>query len=812
MAETPALGARLAALYQRVWKTCATLMLVIWPLRLNIILAAIAWYALCGIDQSLDAQRALINEFAADGLWRRFGVTVAACAAFAGNLWFWSRATLDIVFPNGISDPLASSFGTWIPRVLGVVPPLAMAWSTITFIYQRLFDGETQQGIWQLVIALVCWLVLAGVLGFSYYARRRVIKKIQDDLKANKDPGFLGHFVAPATEDSKIVRLLDVVLPKGLTWLLFGATGLRSLGPGAQIALITGFFVGSMMVFFAVFEPVLAAGIGAGPIIPIGPLATLMFGIAVWVVILHPFMIASIRGRFPLVVLIVLTFGISGWLGWNENHAVRFSQNAPIEQPIHIKDDFVRWVAERHQEGRQFPVFIVAAEGGGIRAAYFTAMALSVLDKEVPRFREHLYAISGVSGGSVGAALYATMVRDQEASSEGPVPVGPPDDDERLLIRQTQNALSRDLLSPVLARLLTSDLAIEAIPFVPSLGPRLALPDRARALEHAAEDAYVAALGRTPRYSLDMSFYALRPTPGPGQRSNVPALVFNTTRVETGERIIVSHLTLDDPPPSSDAPPAPRLVPDGPPFNPTALHSLVQRDLAISTAAFLSARFPVVTPAGTFKAPDPRFNKETKHRLADGGYFENSGTATALNIVHHLANLVTAARANPAYSPLDDVCIHVIQLRFREQTPDDKHSYDEIASPIRALMNTRGARGELSRDTIQHALTLIQHPKQPVPTDTPDAENPDASPEAEHTKETPVDDEVICLEYTSGKIPIPLGWFLSTPACRSIEIQLTEYDEKAKSAPEVMRQMGEAARSMKAKNAEAIEAIRAHFK
>ena len=817
MAEGDGGGSRGGAAYQRIWGVCATVSSVLWPLRLNIILAIIAWYAICGVDQSLDAQRALINEFAADGLRRRFVVTVLACAAFAGNLWFWSRTTLDIVFPDGLTNPLARRVATWAPRVLGVVPPLAMAFATYTLFPDTADSRQFGQSVLQLIVAMCAWLALAAGLMYSYILRRQVIESLDAKRARNERLGFLGHFAKPTSDDARIVVLLDYILPKFLSRLAFTATGLRRLSPAAQVSLIAGFFLGAIMIFFAIFEPGFAAGFDVGFIIPVGPLATLMLGIAIWVVILHPFMVASVKWRFPLVLFIVITFGVSGWLERNQNHSVRFLRAAPGVRPAEIEEDFRAWIKERNQPGRPFPVFVVATEGGGIRAAYFTSLVLSILDRDVPHFRSHLYAVSGVSGGSVGAAVYATMVRNQELSPEPAAGAQTEEVDRDVLIRHTQRILSRDLLSPVLARALTSDLAIEAVPWVPDVGERLALPDRARALEHAAEEAYFDAVGSTPAYSMSRSFYGLRPRPGGAEPSDVPALVLNTTRVETGERIVVSHLTLEpvqatarpDVSPSTN-----EYIPEGPPLNPVALHSLVERDLAVSTAAFLSARFPVVTPVGTFVAPDPRFGgKPMKHRLADGGYFENSGTATALNLVHRLAAAIETARQEASGDPLADACIHVIQLRFREYPPEDKHTYEEIASPLRALLNTRGARGELSRDTLHHALRLIEHPERPLtPIPEADAAQNSGVTAPEHDDEAPVDDDVICFEYVSGKIPIPLGWFLSTPACRSIELQLGYEDKEAKAADAVRERLSDAAQAIARRNAESVATIREHLR
>jgi hypothetical protein len=54
-------------------------------------------------------------------------------------------------------------------------------------------------------------------------------------------------------------------------------------------------------------------------------------------------------------------------------------------------------------------LIIVAAEGGGIRAAYWTAGILTRLVDCPPALADSLFAISAVSGGSLGAAVYVSL-------------------------------------------------------------------------------------------------------------------------------------------------------------------------------------------------------------------------------------------------------------------------------------------------------------------------------------------------------------------------------------------------------------------
>ena len=79
--------------------------------------------------------------------------------------------------------------------------------------------------------------------------------------------------------------------------------------------------------------------------------------------------------------------------------------------------------AKVHGEG-PVPMLVVATAGGGIRAAYWTATIFERLEadfKDQGGVRPYLFAISGVSGGSVGATAFdaAVIKRDENHCMAG---------------------------------------------------------------------------------------------------------------------------------------------------------------------------------------------------------------------------------------------------------------------------------------------------------------------------------------------------------------------------------------------------------
>jgi hypothetical protein len=164
------------------------------------------------------------------------------------------------------------------------------------------------------------------------------------------------------------------------------------------------------------------------------------------------------------------------------------------------------------------PMVIVATAGGGIRAAYWTATVLERLKKDLgPNgLRPYLFAISGVSGGSVGATAFdAALAQSDETTCS-----------EKCL---STEFLSEDFLAPTLASWIFKDVPAS---FLPDLWQ----DDRAAALEQGFEHA--------SKGLLERPFLSLFPQGGKPARWR-PILLINATHEESGKRIITSHILIE---------------------------------------------------------------------------------------------------------------------------------------------------------------------------------------------------------------------------------------------------------------------------
>jgi hypothetical protein len=455
----------------------------------------------------------------------------------------------------------------------------------------------------------------------------------------------------------------------------------------------------------------------------IGPLGVLFYTAAGWTAFSSCALVYPVhRFRLPSFLIIGICCGIVFAL-WNENHHIRkvpgsaaTGRRKPAVEQLHA------WLSARlpgkAEREESIPVFVVAAEGGGIRSAYWTASVLSYLEDSFPGFGSHVFAISGVSGGSLGAAVFTALYADrldfteEVADETGTAP---------RLLPKARTILSHDFLSPPIAAYLFPDLIQNFWPFSDRapFGGKLALPDRAAYLEKSWEVAWRRGTSNN-RFSQDfMRLWKNR------QRSlEVPSLFFNGTWVETGRRLAMSNLSID----TVDFVHLDDVAP------------MIGYPVRLSTAVNMSTRFPYLSPAGTVEADGK------KRHVVDGAYFENSGALTAEELIRLVRRV---CHETPEFSVFRPVALIITNTPLnpcskKHRGTKKEHKVPQLligsSAPLRAFFNSRLARG-------YHAERLLQKSAG------------EANTIRFHLEE---------LEDVS----IPLGWILSGKARRLIDGQL----------------------------------------
>lgn len=426
--------------------------------------------------------------------------------------------------------------------------------------------------------------------------------------------------------------------------------------------------------------------------VEIGSAAVVLAGFALMVPVGSALVWFAQKRNVPvLTFLIVWAFLISPYA---DNHVIE-TIPANVHDRPNVSRAFDAWF-ERLQSQRgpgpdgRWPVLLVATEGGGIRAAYWTAAVLTSLNDTVPAFAQHTFAISGVSGGALGSTVYGALLvrRGQFHLRMEELDYTPQMGEQHSMRVAAQQMLSEDALAPTLAAMMQPDLVQRFIPMP-------ILPDRARALEQGWERAWSNAIAHpdgTPDTLFAGGFLAMMR----GREAHMPSLFLNGTIVETGQRIVASNLRLD------------REDGQGTELANTAdLFDAIGADVRVSTAVDNSTRFTYVGPAATLirakggensgSLVDCEPGRRCEH-VVDGGYFENSGSATISDILQVISRSKYASRVRP----------HVIFINFTHEVPPPivtTRRANEVLSPVRALLSVRGGHADLAQEELQEQVT-----------------------------------------------------------------------------------------------------------
>ena len=448
----------------------------------------------------------------------------------------------------------------------------------------------------------------------------------------------------------------------------------------------------------------------------------------------------SMRWRTPLLLVLVAVSFIAVFLTesfhdtrWMQI-AVPPSKAAGDKRQIALEEAVARWkIANKCTSSCPRPI-LIAGQGGASRAGFYTASVVGALidlglDKEKGAtygdLRSRIFALSTVSGSSAGAVVMRAALLDAAERATEPNEANRPPcrtaghgswfgkalmaqdrryDPTRSWRDCFQAIMAGDFLSPIFVALAYRD----NFPFINPVTKRPAWSDRAVLLEQALERRYHAfttgngtdtgdarSCPDQPRSLAEDTTGLCRPFgyhPHPDRAGIwVPLFFINGASVFTGRRIVVGDVnTADSYGPdrtfmalaydlndlrTSERKRKPRTV--------------VEKgtDIRLSTAATMSARFPVISPQGLIRNLDGNVDDQ----IVDGGYFENDGLVTIIDI---------AAALRERFG-LNPVVIHVVNepalptnAGADSQRPPppvavDRSPFDDIFAIARALIAAR---------------------------------------------------------------------------------------------------------------------------
>ena len=431
--------------------------------------------------------------------------------------------------------------------------------------------------------------------------------------------------------------------------------------------------------------------------------------------------------RPPVIIALAIWIGVAPWLF--HLHTVRISETLAARQPLEAM--FQQWTAAcAPGTGPTAPPLqpiIVAVSGGASRAAVWGARILQEAEDSSGPNRA-VFAVSSVSGGSLGAAAYMALLANllpEELCANGAVT----DARKTRAGLLATEPLGRDALGPVLAGALAVDIPRNILsPFVAAARmiavgqPRGG--DRAEAIERGLEvlwqrgDEEVMAGGGAgmpfgaPYLLLFYNDLAPQSEPPKGRyRAGMPLWIANGTDNSTGGRLLT----------------VPFRPETGWPFAAAGdVLSMLKSDVPISTAIDNTARFAWIEPSGELLAYWPsdrsrslkdrlcdqvRFCARGSTEIIDGGYFENEGLLAALELARWLTTegskalggrtvqpivIQATATGTPAITPAE-----VVRYKGPPDDPTRRHLAPAPLQILAPLVGLNAARGG-------HAAVLLR--------------------------------------------------------------------------------------------------------
>jgi hypothetical protein len=680
---------------------------VLWASRVSVVSALAGYYLFLSVIQAQD----LFADTTFGGRDQPGWHIAFWASAFAAVAFIWalpvhyaSRAAIEgdqRAWYVGAAEP--NALIRWTPRILGMIPVVAVLLGVLGAAVETRYAMRLDYGLplQFVLLSLGGWITLGFVILIMVERRN-----------------FVARFLSGPHQNRS----------QAVVWLCAGLTSI------VFFILVLDPLYGTQFFDRAALVPVM---LGSG---------VLLFGVLSRL---------SDRVGVPILGFFIAAFVILTAANAHFNDVRSFPVKQTSPNQIALNEAVTAWTKANHCEPDPKtcpPALIVAADGGASRAAYFSAAVVGELldrlannDPSLSKCADPqnparcLFAFSGVSGGSFGLASAKAALLDakqQVGAKEVPPCASGLPEDKGAWRSCLEQLVAGDYLSPVFIGLAFRDqLAPPIYPFTNSEK----WGDRAVLLEKAWERNYLAQISGELRASdcgtarTDVGL--CRPFATPRADGGwTPLLLLNGTSIQTGRRVITSEIK---PIWSNGGEPQP-LHPwaydffdifgascgspkDDKPDNCASNSGIDYQapvDVRLSTAALLSARFPIISPA----AHVPMRGDDNPHgdAIVDGGYFENSGLSTALDVATGLKALgltpiVLSISNNPTIENVqaglkdqdEPECkrgpLH-LEVRRAEWKSIWIRAAEILQAPLTALVNTRDGHADEAAQALKKRL------------------------------------------------------------------------------------------------------------
>jgi hypothetical protein len=369
-----------------------------------------------------------------------------------------------------------------------------------------------------------------------------------------------------------------------------------------------------------------------------------------------------------LALLATLFFLVVSFIPFNNQFRVLFVASGNVITPKLTLESAIEKRYRAVLEKGDSTVYIVSGMGGGSRAGYITLETLRKLDSISPGLSSKTICFSTVSGSSVGVYSYlkARQERIPQASNFS----------ELIYQRNYNSSGVFGLLIGDAIETTFSWIATSIRSFITNSHPSNNFHDRNYRLRQEYDYALHEALSQGDRplgyaartfYSLRSDFKQFVPDTFQQYFSNhldsTPIHLVNTFEVNSGRRAVISPFPLRDTN-----------------FFPNAMLPLqdrrfdsnwLRKDILYREAVNLSELFPFISAASSL-------GQQYDAQFVDGGYFENYGLATVMDVIYYLKDSL--------HVPVSR--IKVILVKNSLQEPEKPKLQFQYLAPLTGAMNS----------------------------------------------------------------------------------------------------------------------------
>ncbi|MGC4103667.1 hypothetical protein [Ferruginibacter sp.] len=418
------------------------------------------------------------------------------------------------------------------------------------------------------------------------------------------------------------------------------------------------------------FIGIVALGVYIATVVSVGfstwmgsfPFVFLAFGVLLAIGNIITIISIIIRFNFHLVLL-TLSFIIGYFVEPHYTRLIKKETAVQFDQRQNLQEYFYQWINNPIRQKmlndtsvKKVPLFFVMANGGASRSGYWTASALSKMEDETQgEFSNHLFCLSGASGGSVGNATFFSVLRAKEnlmRTNTAP----------NACWQASSSFLKSDFLTYTLARTLGPDVFRNLVTLYN-------VNDRASALSLSIEKAAGHKNFLYDSLGVPMSSIVTQHN----EPYNLPVLCINTTRMQDGNPGVISNIRISD------------SV-----FNGRIdLLSMLKKDedMKLSTGIVLGASFPYLSPAGRIDYSKCDTCKEEPNYFVDGGYFDNSGAGVIFEMIVALQKIIAADTTIKNKQKIEFSIIHVTNENFDDVTLRSVNPLmNDLAAPFKTLL------------------------------------------------------------------------------------------------------------------------------